>query len=54
MGLWRRIVGSWRQAKLRDQQAEKDAAIDKLLRERDHQYREQGRDPRLPPRGDRG
>jgi hypothetical protein len=54
MGLWKWIVDSWRQGRLRDEEAEKNAAIDKLLRERDHLYREQSRDPRLPPRGDRG
>ncbi len=54
MGLWKRIRESWRQAKLRDEEAEKQAAIDRYMRDRDGLQREQGRGVRLPPRGDRG
>jgi hypothetical protein len=54
MGLWKRIADVWKQTKARDEQDEREAAIDRYLKDRDHQYREQGREPRLPPRGDRG
>jgi len=54
MGLWKRLRESWRQAKLRGEEAEKQAAIDRLMRDRDQAQREQTRSPRLPPRGDRG
>jgi hypothetical protein len=54
MGLWQRIKGSWKAGKLRDEEAEKQAALDRLMKDRDRYAREQTRSPRLPPRGDRG
>jgi hypothetical protein len=54
MGLWKRIRDSMRQGKERDQEVEREAAIDRMLKEQDRLHREQGRSPRLPPRGDRG
>ena len=54
MGLWARIRNSWRSSKERDEEAEKQAIIDKHMRELERQQREQGRSARLPPRGDRG
>jgi hypothetical protein len=54
MGLWSRIKESWRQAKERDEEAERNAALDRYMKDRDRYEREQTRSPRLPPRGDRG
>ena len=54
MGLWRRLVDSWRKAKARDEEVDKQAAIDRMLKDQDRLHCESGRDPRLPPRGDRG
>jgi len=54
MGLWKRMVEAWRQGKAKDEEADKQAALDRLLKDQDRLHRESGRDPRLPPRGDRG
>ena len=54
MGLLKRIVDSWRAAKEREQELNRQAAIDDYLKDRDRYEREQPRSPRLPPRGDRG
>lgn len=54
MGLWKRLKGAWDEGKRRDEEAEKQAALDRLAKEHDRYHREQTRSPRLPPRGDRG
>ena len=54
MGLWKKIRDSWRESKERDEEAEKQAVIDKHMRELERQQLQQGQSPRLPPRGDRG
>jgi hypothetical protein len=54
MGLWKKIRDSWREAKERDEEVEKQAIIDRHMRDVERQQHEQGRSPRLPPRGDRG
>jgi hypothetical protein len=54
MGLWKRITQSWRESKERDEEVEKQAVIDRHMRDLERQQRDQTRGTRLPPRGDRG
>jgi len=54
MGLWSKIRHSWRESKERDEVAEKQAIIDKHMRDLERIQQQQGQSPRLPPRGDRG
>ena len=54
MGLWSRIKKSWQDSKQHDEEVEKQAVIDRHMRDLERQQREQTRSPRLPPRGDRG
>jgi hypothetical protein len=54
MGLWKKIRDSWGQSKERDEAAEKQAIIDRHMRELERVQQQQGQSPRLPPRGDRG
>jgi hypothetical protein len=54
MGLWKRIRDSWRESKERDEEAEKQAILDRHMRDLEHVQRDQTRGVRLPPRGDRG
>ena len=54
MGLWSRFRDWMREGKERDAEEEKQAAIERHLKDRDRYAREQTRSPRLPPRGDRG
>jgi hypothetical protein len=54
MGLWKRLRESWRQAKERDEEAEKQAVIERHMRNLERAQHDQTRGTRLPPRGDRG
>ena len=54
MGIWKRIRDSWRASKERDEEVEKQAIIDRHMRDLERQQVDQTRSPRLPPRGDRG
>jgi len=54
MGLWKKIRDSWRTSKERDQEAEKQAIIDRHMRDLERVQLQQASSPRLPPRGDRG
>jgi hypothetical protein len=54
MGLWKKIRDSWSQSKERDEEAEKQAVIDRHMRDLERAQQQQGQSPRLPPRGDRG
>ena len=54
MGLWKRIRDSWRQAKERDEEIEKQAIVDRHMRDLERQQQQQTHSPRLPPRCDRG
>ncbi len=54
MGLWTKIRDWWGESKERDSALEKQAIIDKHMRELERAQLQQGQSPRLPPRGDRG
>jgi hypothetical protein len=54
MGLWKRIRDWWGESQERDEALEKQAIIDKHMRELERAQLQQGQSPRLPPRGDRG
>jgi hypothetical protein len=54
MGLWKRIRDSWRESKEHDEEAEKQAIVDKHMRELERVQQQQAQSPRLPPRWDRG
>jgi hypothetical protein len=54
MGLWKKIRDSWRASKERDDEAEKQAIVERHMKDLERAQREQGTSPRLPPRGDRG
>jgi len=54
MGLWNKMRGWWSESKERDEATEKQAIIDRHMRELERAQLQQGQSPRLPPRGDRG
>jgi hypothetical protein len=54
MGFWKKIRDSWRESKERDDEAEKQAIVERHMKDLERAQQEQGRSPRLPPRGDRG
>jgi hypothetical protein len=54
MGLWKKMRDSWRSSRERDEEVEKQAIIDRHMRDLERQQQQQGTSPRLPPRGDRG
>jgi hypothetical protein len=54
MGLWTRMKRSWQGAKQHDEEVEKQAVIDRHMRDLERQQQDQSRGVRLPPRGDRG
>jgi hypothetical protein len=54
MGLWSRFRDWMREGKERDAEVDKQAAIERHMKDLERAQREQTRSPRLPPRGDRG
>ena len=49
MGLWAKIRNWWGESKERDEELEKQAIIDKHMRELERSQLQQGQSPRIPP-----